>query len=89
MLPAVAAAIRAMFCGTPSDGSVAAAAAAWAGEAPEGGDILDHILAIDKQRNGEVEGKFGLYFDDESLRFMDSQDEAQPYDFMTEVPDVM
>lgn len=49
----------------------------------------DHILAIDKQRNGEVEGKFGLYFDDESLRFMDSQDEAQPYDFMTEVPDVM
>ena len=49
----------------------------------------DHILAIDKQRNGEVEGKFGLYFDDESLRFMDSRDEAQPYDFMTEVPDVM
>lgn len=49
----------------------------------------DHILAIDKQRNGEVEGKFGLYFDDDSLRFMDSRDEAQPYDFMTEVPDVM
>lgn len=49
----------------------------------------DHILAIDKQRNGEVEGKFGLYFDDESLRFIDNPGEAQPYDFMTEVPDVM
>lgn len=50
----------------------------------------DAILAIDKQRNGSVEGKFGLYFDDPSFRFTDSPGGAvEPYSFMTEVPDVM
>ena len=60
---------------------------------PTEADLLnrwDAILAIDKQRNGEVEGKFGLFFDDTSLRFTDSPLTAvQPYDFMTETHDVM
>ena len=32
----------------------------------------DFLVILDKQRNGEVEGKFGLSFDTRSLRFADS-----------------
>lgn len=41
----------------------------------------DAIVVIDKQRNGSVEGKFGLWIDYRSLRFVDSNLEAvHPYD---------
>lgn len=41
----------------------------------------DSIVVIDKQRNGAIEGKFGLWIDHRSLRFVDSDMEAvQPYD---------
>ena len=41
----------------------------------------DGMVVIDKQRNGTVEGKFGLYFDDRSLRFCDSaMSRVEPYD---------
>lgn len=41
----------------------------------------DSIVIIDKQRNGAVEGKFGLWIDHRSLRFVDSDMEpVQPYD---------
>jgi twinkle protein len=41
----------------------------------------DAIITIDKQRNGSVEGKFGLWIDHRSLRFCDNALEAvQPYD---------
>lgn len=39
----------------------------------------DVIVVIDKQRNGSCEGKFGLAFDEASLRFMDEAGAAQPY----------
>ena len=38
-------------------------------------DILakhDHLVTIEKQRNGDFEGRFGLAFDNRSLRFCDS-----------------
>jgi twinkle protein len=58
---------------------------------PTGEDLLnrwDAILAIDKQRNGEVEGKFGLFFDDATLRFTDNPLTAvEPYAFMHERTD--
>ena len=41
---------------------------------------FDAIVVVDKQRNGSVEGKFGFFFDDASLRFHDHPDEAiEPY----------
>lgn len=40
----------------------------------------DGMVIIDKQRNGKVEGKFKLWFDPRSLRFVDSEYEnPQPY----------
>lgn len=33
----------------------------------------DAMVIIDKQRNGKVEGKFGLWFDHRSLRFVDGE----------------
>lgn len=46
----------------------------------------DAVVAIDKQRNGSVEGKFGLYFDARSLRFVDDQLSAvDPYSLETEL----
>lgn len=40
----------------------------------------DFIVTLDKQRNGSVEGKFGLAFDHRSLRFCDSDVAAvEPY----------
>lgn len=39
-------------------------------------DILgkpDHLVTIEKQRNGDFEGRFALHFDDRSLRFCDSE----------------
>ena len=40
----------------------------------------DGMVIIDKQRNGSVEGKFKLWFDSRSLRFVDTQyDNPQPY----------
>ena len=33
----------------------------------------EHIVTIEKQRNGDVEGKFGLAFDARSLRFVDDE----------------
>lgn len=45
---------------------------------------VDGMVVIDKQRNGTVEGKFGLYFDDRSLRFCDSElERVEPYDMET------
>lgn len=32
----------------------------------------DALVTIEKQRNGSFEGRFGLFFDDKSLRFVDS-----------------
>lgn len=41
----------------------------------------DAIVVIDKQRNGSVEGKFGMWIDFRSLRFVDSHcDHVQPYE---------
>ena len=41
----------------------------------------DGMVILDKQRNGKVEGKFRLWFDDRSLRFVDSEfDNPRPYD---------
>jgi twinkle protein len=34
----------------------------------------DFLVCIDKQRNGSVEGKFGMMFDERTLRFVDSKD---------------
>lgn len=40
----------------------------------------DAMVIIDKQRNGSVEGKFGLSFDQRSLRFVDNEHSAvEPY----------
>ena len=40
----------------------------------------DHIVAIEKQRNGPVEGRFTLAFDDQTLRFVDNPlDRVEPY----------
>lgn len=40
----------------------------------------DAMVCIDKQRNGSVEGKFGLAFDHRSLRFCDSENApVDPY----------
>ena len=42
---------------------------------------FDALLTIDKQRNGKVEGKFGLYIDNRCLRFCDSAImPVDPYD---------
>ncbi len=52
-------------------------------------DRWDAIITIDKQRNGDVEGKFGLWFDDPSLRFTDNPlTRVEPYDFMSGDSDV-
>ena len=41
---------------------------------------IDAMVTIEKQRNGSVEGKFGLYIDNQSLRFCDSNLTAvEPY----------
>lgn len=32
----------------------------------------DHLVTIEKQRNGDFEGRFALYFDERSMRFVDS-----------------
>lgn len=41
----------------------------------------DSIVVIDKQRNGSVEGKFGMWIDFRSLRFVDSTaDSVDPYE---------
>lgn len=41
----------------------------------------DALVILDKQRNGDCEGKFGLYFDEPSLRFCDSDmARVDPYD---------
>lgn len=41
----------------------------------------DQIVVIDKQRNGKVEGKFGLFFDGRTLRFCDdATSPVEPYD---------
>ncbi len=41
----------------------------------------DSIIVIDKQRNGSVEGKFGMWIDYRSLRFCDHQnDRVEPYE---------
>lgn len=41
----------------------------------------DAMVVIEKQRNGHVEGKFALYFDDRSLRFCDDSTSAvEAYD---------
>lgn len=40
----------------------------------------DAIVAIDKQRNGDVEGKFAFWFDEKSLRFCDDRvSVVEPY----------
>lgn len=40
----------------------------------------DAVIAIEKQRNGRVEGKFAMWFDDRSLRFIDTpQTNPEPY----------
>lgn len=40
----------------------------------------DHLVTIEKQRNGDFEGRFALHFDHRSLRFCDSDIEAvYPY----------
>lgn len=40
----------------------------------------DALVTIEKQRNGEVEGRFGLWFHDASLRFCDDRSSAiEPY----------
>lgn len=45
----------------------------------------DALVVIDKQRNGSVEGKFGLSFDHRSLRFCDSDTASiDPYPMETE-----
>lgn len=48
----------------------------WRNRAKEGdptknGDAPDQVLDIQKQRNGEFEGKFGLWFDPRSLQFLE------------------
>lgn len=41
----------------------------------------DFLVVLDKQRNGSVEGKFGLSFDSRTLRFCDDgQAPVEPYD---------
>jgi len=40
----------------------------------------DFLVVLDKQRNGSVEGKFGLHFDPLSLRFSDHAGDVHPYD---------
>ena len=41
----------------------------------------DAIVVIDKQRNGSTEGKFGMYFDARTLRFVDdATSPVEPYD---------
>jgi twinkle protein len=46
-------------------------------------DILakpDHLVTIEKQRNGDFEGRFALHFDNRSMRFCDSDIAAvEPY----------
>ncbi len=40
----------------------------------------DSIVSIEKQRNGKTEGRFGLWFDDRTLRFVDSAaSPVEPY----------
>ena len=41
----------------------------------------DALLIVDKQRNGEFEGKVGLWFDQESLQFTERADQ-QPADML-------
>ena len=42
---------------------------------------IDAMIVIEKQRNGSVEGKFGLYIDNPSFRFCDSNLSAvEPYE---------
>lgn len=44
----------------------------------------DAIVVIDKQRNGSVEGKFGMWIDYRSLRFVDHQSEpVNPYEMQS------
>ncbi len=38
---------------------------------PKYHDQHDAVITLDKQRNGRVEGRFGMWFDDASLRFCD------------------
>lgn len=40
----------------------------------------DFMVVLDKQRNGSVEGKFGLSFEPLSMRFADHLDDVRPYD---------
>lgn len=43
----------------------------------------DFIVGVEKQRNGEYEGKVGLWFHKPSMRFMDDRVSlVQPYDFL-------
>lgn len=48
------------------------------------GEILkkpDHLVTIEKQRNGDFEGRFALHFDNRSMRFCDDAVSAvDPYD---------
>ncbi len=47
---------------------------------PEVMALPDGIVSIEKQRNGSVEGKFGLWFDSRTLRFVDSYaSPVEPY----------
>ncbi len=49
-------------------------------QAPEVVGKPDHIVTIEKQRNGDFEGRFALYFDAQSLRFCDHEHAAvEPY----------
>jgi twinkle protein len=50
----------------------------------------DAIVTIDKQRNGSVEGKFGLFFDSRTLRFVDDATSAvEPYQLHVAVQDAI
>ena len=55
-------------------------AARQAGE-PLDPNTPDALLIIDKQRNGEFEGKLGLFFDQESMQYMEHGD-FQPVDML-------
>jgi twinkle protein len=40
----------------------------------------DALVTVDKQRNGDFEGKLSMWFDDDSLRFVDDRlSPVEPY----------
>lgn len=43
----------------------------------------DHAVTIEKQRNGDFEGRFSLWFDDRSMRFHDQNANVDPYPMET------